>query len=341
MNLNFTSVCAFAALLGTSFAEIPEAAAQGAEPGRINMVIGYEQGGGYDVYGRFVAQYLGRHMPGQPRVIPQNMPGAGSLKAANYIYNIAPKDGSTIGIVSQSIAFMQTLGQKGIQFDAPKFGWVGRVSDVVSLIAVWHTAPAQSIEETKSKQVTIAVGGALSGSVLYVSFLNALEGTKMKPISGYTSNQAHLAMERGEVDGSSSLLWSGIQAQYPYWITEHKVKFLVQVGLERHPDMKDVPLLTDLATNEENLKIFRALSSSDVMGRSVLAPPGLPAQRLEALRRGFDAMVKAPEVVEQAAKQKLDLNPLTGERLTEVVAQSMELSPETIAKIKQLAGAEN
>jgi tripartite-type tricarboxylate transporter receptor subunit TctC len=303
---------------------------------RINLIIGYEQGGGYDVYGRFVAQMLGRQLPGEPRIVPQNMPGAGSLKAANYIYNIAPKDGTVVGTVSQSIAFMQLLGQKGIQFDAPKFSWIGRMSDVVSLIGVWHTAPVQTIGDTKTKEVTIAVGGALSGSVLYVSFLDALVGTKLKPIAGYTANQSHLAMERGEVDGSSSLLWSAIQAQYPYWISEKKVRILVQVGLERQPELPDVPLITDLAANDNDRKILRAISSSDIIGRSLLAPPGLPKERLEALRRGFDAIFRDPEAIAVAKKMKLDLNPLSGEKLTSVVEQSEALSPELVGKIKQL-----
>jgi len=337
----FAARAAFAAAIVFALGRFSEAAAQAYDgKERINLIIGYEQGGGYDVYGRFVAQMLGRQLPGEPRIVPQNMPGAGSLKAANYIYNIAPKDGTAIGTVSQSIAFMQLLGQKGIQFDAAKFSWIGRMSDVVSLIGVWHTAPVKTIEEAKTKEVTIAVGGALSGSVLYVSFLNALTGTKLKPIAGYTGNQSHLAMERGEVDGSSSLLWSAIHAQYPYWITENKVRILVQVGLERHPELQDVPLVTDLATNEDDRKVLSAISSSDVIGRSLLAPPGLPRERLEALRRGFEAMFRNPEAIELAKRMKLDLNPLSGEKLTEVVAQSNQLSPELVAKIRKLAGAE-
>lgn len=343
INIHASAVrTAVAAALAVCLGQLAPATAQpydGKE--RINLIIGYEQGGGYDVYGRFVAQMLGRQIPGEPRIVPQNMPGAGSLKAANYIYGIAPKDGTVIGTVSQSIAFMQLLGQKGIQFDAPKFSWIGRMSDVVSLIGVWHTAPVQTIEEAKTKEVTIAVGGALSGSVLYVSFLNALTGTKLKPIAGYTANQSHLAMERREVDGSSSLLWSAIQAQYPYWISEKKVRILVQVGLERRPDLPDVPLITDLASTEDDRKVLSAISSSDVIGRSLLAPPGLPKERLEALRRGFDAMFKNPEAIELAKKMKLDLNPLPGERLTAVIEQSAELSPDLVEKIKKLSGAED
>ena len=306
-------------------------------PARVTLLIGYEAGGGYDQYARFLAPFLSKHLPGRPSVVPQNMPGAGSLKAANYLFNSAPKDGSTIATIGQGVPQMQVFGQKGIQFDATRFGWIGRIADAVSMIGVWHTAPARTIEDTKQQEVTIAVGGALSGSVLYVQFLNALAGTRLKPIEGYSSNLARLAMERGEVDGSSSLLWSVVEGEY-HWVSEKKARILVQAGLERIKEIADVPLIQELGRSEEDRTILKVVSSSDVIGRSLLAPPDLPKDRLAALRRAFDAAISDPEARAQAAKMKVDLNPLTGEQLSAVVGDYRRLSPAVVAKIREIAG---
>jgi tripartite-type tricarboxylate transporter receptor subunit TctC len=327
---------ALPALLAVTLAAA-SAEAQESFPARVTLLIGYEAGGGYDQYARFMAPYLAKHLPGHPTVVPQNMPGAGSLKAANYLYNVAPKDGSVIATIGQSVPQMQVFGQKGIQFEATRFGWIGRMADAVSMIGVWHTAPAQTIEEAKTKEVTIAVGGALSGSVLYVQFLNALVGTKLKPIEGYSSNLARLAMERGEVDGSSSLLWSVVEGEYR-WVSEKKARILVQAGIDRIKEIADVPLIQELGRSEEDRTILRVVSSSDIIGRSLLAPPDLPPARLATLRRAFDAAISDPDARAQGARMKVDLNPLTGERLSEIVGDYDKLSPQVIEKIRQIAG---
>ena len=186
----------------------------------ITLIVGYNAGGGYDIYARFLAPYLSKHLPNNPRIIVQNMPGAGSLKAANYLYNVAAKDGTVIGSVGQGVPQMQILGQPGIQFDAEKFNWIGRISDVRSLIGVWHESGVRTIEDAKTKPTTIAVGGPISGSTLYVMFLNELAGTKMRGIAGYGSREAMLAMERGEIDGSSSILWTNLESGYPHGLAE-------------------------------------------------------------------------------------------------------------------------
>jgi tripartite-type tricarboxylate transporter receptor subunit TctC len=267
------------------------------------------------------------------------MPGAGSLKAANYLYNVAAKDGTVIGTVSQSVPQMEILGQSGIQFEADKFNWLGRMADVRSLIGVWHTAPAQTIEETKTKPITISVGGPISGSTLYVSFLNALIGTKMRPIAGYASREAMLAIERGEIDGSSSILWSVLEAQYPQWIAEKKIAILVQVGLERDPALPDVPLFSELAKTEQDRRIFDAISSSDIIGRSMLAPPGLPQDRVDALRQAMSAALADPEVLAAAKKIKLDIGPMDGVTLQKLVQDTSRLPPEIVAKIRAVLDA--
>jgi tripartite-type tricarboxylate transporter receptor subunit TctC len=301
---------------------------------RINLVIGYEAGGGYDVYGRFVARFLGAHVGGEPQVIPQNMPGAGSLRAANYIYNIAPKDGTAIGTVSQSIPMMQLLGTPGILFDTDKFSWIGRISDVDTILGVWTAAGVSTVEDLKRKPIAVAVGGALSGSELYVLFLNKLVGTKIQSVAGYSGKTAQLAMERGEIDGSFSLLLNQSKVQNPHWFTEGKLKVLVQIGTERRPAIADVPTLTELGTSDEDRKILAAVSAGDILGRSFLGPPGMDADRFAQLRSGFAAMLHDPVVIAAAEKQKLDLNFLDGEATYALVHQYQALSPAVVERIK-------
>jgi tripartite-type tricarboxylate transporter receptor subunit TctC len=306
---------------------------------RINLIVGYEAGGGYDIYARFVAPYLTKHLPNNPRIVVQNMPGAGSLKAANFLYNVAPKDGTVIGSVGQGVPQMEILGQPGIQFEADKFNWIGRISDVRSLIGVWHEAPVKTIEDVKNKEATIAIGGPISGSTLYVMFLNELVGTKMKPIAGYSSREAMLAMERREIDGSSSILWTNLESGYPSWISEKKINILVQIGTERDPNLKDVPLLSELAKNEQDKRILDAIASSDLIGRSLLAPPSVPKERVDALRKAMAAALKDPEALAAAKKMKVDIGPLDGAALQKLVEDTSRLSPELVKKIRAVLDA--
>lgn len=304
---------------------------------RINMIVGYEVGGGYDIYARFLSRHMGRHLEGNPTFIVQNMPGAGSLRAANFIYNVAPKDGTTIGTVSQSVAMMQLLETPGLQFEVDKFSWIGRVSDVDTVLGVWHAAGVKSIQETKTKQITVAVGGALSGSDLYVKALNALVGTKIRPISGYGAKPAQLAMERQEVDGSFSILFNQLRIQQPTWISEDKLRVLVQIGTERRSNLPNVPTLTELAANEDDRRILAVLSSGDIVGRTILGPSNMQKDRLTLLRRAFDATMADQVAVAEAAKLQLDLNPLSGEKLQDLLSEYKELSPALITRIKNLA----
>jgi tripartite-type tricarboxylate transporter receptor subunit TctC len=339
---SFVMFCAASALISASgfglAASQPEQAAYRSSD-RINLVVGYEAGGGYDMYARFIAPFLTKHLPGNPRVIVQNMPGAGSLKAANYLYNAAPKDGTAIGIVSQSVPQMELLSQPGIQFQADKFNWIGRIADVRSLIGIWHGSAVKSIDDAKRRDIAVAVGGPLSGSTLYVSFLNALTGTRMRPITGYGSREAMLAMERGEIDGSASILWTTLESQYPSWIQEKKIRILTQVGSQRDPMLADVPLISELANNEQDKKILEAIASSDIIGRSLLAPPGIAPARRDALRKAFMAALADPEAQATAKKMKIDIAAMDGEALQKFVHASNQLPPDAVAKIRQLMSA--
>ncbi len=301
----------------------------------INVIVGFDPGAGYDMYGRFVARFLGKYLTGQPRVVVQNMPGAGSLRAANYIYNIAPKDGTTIGILGQSVPIMQLLGTPGILFDSDRFEWLGRISDIDAVLGVWSTVGVQSIEDVKHKEIAIGIGGALSGSELYPIFLNKLVGTKIKAVAGYSAREQQLAIERGELDGSFALLFSQIKMQNPFWLSDGKIKLLVQIGLQRRASMPDVPTLIELVRNEDGRAIMKIISSGDILGRSFVAPPDTDKDRLAELRQAFDDMAKDPEVIEAAAKEKLNLNHLSGPDTQLLVHQYKELSPAVAASIKQ------
>lgn len=302
---------------------------------RINVLIGYEPGGGYDVYGRFVARFLGKFLSGNPQVVPQNMPGAGSLHAANHIFNVAPKDGTVIGTVSQSLPLMQLLGQPGILFDADRFVWLGRMSDVDTVLGVWHTAPVNTIEDTKSKEIAVATGGALSGSELYVVFLNKLVGTRIKSVRGYSARESQLALERGEIDGSFSLLFGQIAVQKSNWLSEGKIRMLVQIGLQRRSTMPNVPTLIELADNENDRGILTLISAGDILGRAFLAPPDTDKDRSDQLRRAFDQLVRDPEVLEAAERSKLELNYLSGAETQALVRRYKELPSDVAATLKQ------
>jgi tripartite-type tricarboxylate transporter receptor subunit TctC len=304
---------------------------------QVSLIIGYRPGGGYDAYARFLARFIDRHIPGQPTIVPRNMPAAGSLAAANHIYNVAPKDGTVIGTVSQNVALMQVLGQEGIRFDAAKFGWIGRITDADAVIGVWHTSPAKTIEDVRKHKTPIAVGSGLSGSVLYVTFLNELAGMKFESISGYGSGPAMLAMERGEIEGNSSLLWSTLKAKYNHWVREDKIRILVQITLDKIPDLPNVPRMIDLTKNEDDRRMMRALTATNVVGRSILAPPGLPPERLTTLRRAFNATVKDPEFLAQADKSRFNIEPMSGAELAKLVVESTELPESLVARMREMA----
>lgn len=300
----------------------------------INIIVGFENGGGYDVYGRFVARFLAKHLTNQPRIVVQNMPGAGSLRAANRIYNIAPKDGTTIGMLGQGLPLMQLLETPGIMFDVNRFGWIGRIADLDAVLGVRSTVDVHSIEDAKKKEIAIGAGGALSGSELYPVFLNKLVGTKFKMVTGYSGREQYIAIERGEIDGSFALVLSHLNVQFPSWLSEGKIRLLLQIGQQRRASMPDVPTLVELAKNEHDRSVLTAISSGDILGRSFVVPPDTDSERFAELRQAFDAMARDPEVLEAAAKQKLHLNYLSGADTQALVHQYKQFSPTVAASLK-------
>jgi tripartite-type tricarboxylate transporter receptor subunit TctC len=295
-------------------------------PKRIDLLIGYTPGGSYDLYARLVARHLGRFLPGEPTVVPQNMPGAGSLRAANFIYGAAPKDGSTIGIVTETVALEQALNNPAVQYDAAKFTWIGRVALSINVQMVWHTARVQSLADAYNTEVTFAGTGPGNVAETIPRLLHGLLCMKVRVISGYpASNEGMLAMERGEVDGTTTS-WAALKSTKQNWLQERKIKVILQDLPERSPELPDVPCLVELGQTEADRELLSLYASGGVVGRSILAPPGLPAEVTKALRDGFTAMTKDPAFMADLAKANVDSDPLTGEQLEQVVSQSLHIS---------------
>src|SRR5262245_44733631 len=302
---------------------------------RINMVIGYGVGGGYDVYARLLARFLGEHIPGKPTIIPQNMPGAGSRGAANWLARVAPKDGSVLAVLSQGTAIDQALGQPGVQFDARQFNWLGNMVVVNNIMFVSATTGVTTLAQAKDRSLSIGATGASSPSVLYPQVSNNLLGTKFRIVSGYPGGgDINLAVERGEVDGRGSDSWASMKANNPNWLRNKTINILFQVGPKREADMPDVPLWRELAQDGEQRQILDVLSGDVAIGRPILTAPEVPAERVDALRKAFDAVMKDPKFIAAAAQANMYFNPIGGEELQRIVAGILSPSPEVIAKVK-------
>jgi tripartite-type tricarboxylate transporter receptor subunit TctC len=303
---------------------------------RITMVIGYSAGGGYDQYAQALARFYGEHIPGHPVVVPRAMPGAGSRVAANWLYNAAPRDGTVVGVVAQSTPLDQVLGEAGVQFDAARFLWIGNMVIVNNVLVTWHTSGVKTIDDAKRKAIPIAASGGTSQSMVYPQVSNNLLGTKFKIISGYRGGgDINIAMERGEVAGRGGASWASWKSTKPDWVRDKKINILFQAGPKREPDLQDVPLWSELTDDPEKRQVLEVLSDDVTVGRPVMAPPGVPADRAEALRAAFDATMKDPRFVEEAGRLKMDINPIGGAELQTVVGKVVGLDAGVVGRIKE------
>jgi tripartite-type tricarboxylate transporter receptor subunit TctC len=297
----------------------------------VDLYIGYSVGGGYDIYARVIARHLGRHLPGNPTVIPKNMEGAGSVRLANFLYKAAPKDGSALGTIGRGIAFDPILGGQGAQFKATDFAWIGSANDEVSLCVAWHKKGITRFDQLYTRELIVGGSGATSDTDLFPKVMNGVLGTKFRLVTGYPGgNDITLAMERGEVDGRCGWSWSSIKTNHPQWVKDGTLKLLVQLSLAKHADLPDVPLIMDLVKNPEHQAILRVVFARQVMGRPFLAPPGLPAERIAALRAAFMATMKDPKFLAETDKLKLEINPVSGEAVQQLVAEIYRTPPEIL-----------
>ena len=294
----------------------------------VNLIIGAGPGGGIDLYGRLVARHIGKHLPGQPVVVPQNMPAAGSIAAANYIYNTAPKDGTAIGIMSQGIILNEVLGLRGLQFEVGKFNWVGRISSDVLVAFTWHTNKVKTIADAMTYETNIGGTGAGTTATQSPQLLNQVVGTKFKIVVGYPdTGVTMLAMERGELDGTSTG-WGGLKSSRGDWVRQ-KINMLVQMGTIRHPDLPDVPSWVDVAKTPDDKKLLWMFGINAEIGKSILAPPGMPQDRIEMLRSAFAKMLNDPEFLANVESAHMDYAPMNGWELQKVVVEAVTV-PEAL-----------
>ena len=303
----------------------------------VSMIIATSPGGDYDTRGRLLARHMGRHIPGEPTIVARNMPGAVGLQAANWLATQAPRDGTVLHMIMQNMPVHQALGGVGAEFDTRKFPWIGNTTDSPNVVNSWHTTGIRTLEDVKSKELIVGGAGSATASVYYPTVMNALLGTKFKVVAGYPGgNDVNLAMERGEVGGRGSNSWASWKATRPQWVAEKKINILVQIGLKRHPDLADVPLLTELAKNEEDRKVLEFISADTGLSRAVVTAPETPPERVQALRRAFDATMKDPPFLAEAEKAQIDISPLTGEEAQRIAELIVGAPPSVIARTKAL-----
>jgi tripartite-type tricarboxylate transporter receptor subunit TctC len=304
----------------------------------MELIVGYPPGGSNDVYGRAVARHLGRHIPGSPNIIFRNMPGAGSILAANHIYNVAPKDGTVLGLLAATNTIDERLGAVGVKFETTKFTWIGRVASSVNITAMWHTSKIKNIADAMTTESTLGATGSGSTVYVYPNVLNRVVGTKFKMVMGYGgSSEAMLAMERGEVDGHSTSL-EAYKSAHPEWLRDKKVNVVVQYALKRHPDLPDVPTCVELARSPEEAEILKAVVNATEIGKAILTTPGVPADRREALRKAFMEMTVDPEFISELEKMRVELTPMSGAELEKLVTEVGNISPTVLEKIKAVYG---
>jgi tripartite-type tricarboxylate transporter receptor subunit TctC len=329
--------------VGVAFAALLVPAAAGADPveefyrGKtINMILGYPGGGSNDHYARTVSRHIGKYIPGHPTGVMRNMPGGGSLVAANHLFNVAPRDGTTLGLIAPTIPLEERLGAPNVRFEAAKFNWIGRVAAGVNMTFVTSTSPVKSIKDVMQREVLLGASARSSTVAIYPSVLANVIGAKFKMVMGYAgSSTAMLAMERGEVEGHSTSL-EIVRSLHPDWIADQKITILVQYALKRHPELADVPMSWELGRNVEERQILRIVANATEVGKMIMAPPGIPADRVTALRRAFDATVKDPEFIAELRAARMEYAPMPGEELQQLVEEVANVSPDILDKVKAI-----
>jgi tripartite-type tricarboxylate transporter receptor subunit TctC len=303
----------------------------------VEVYVGYSAGGGYDVYGRILARYMGKHIPGNPTLVVKNMEGAGSLRLANWIYNAAPKDGTAFGIIGRGAAFDPLFGNKAAQFDANKYSWIGSMNNEVSVCVSWKDSGITKFEDVLTKELVVGGTGPSADTDQFPKIMNGVLGTKFKIITGYPGgNDVSLAMQRGEVKGRCGWSWSSVVATQEQWYKDKTINVLVQLSLNKHEDLQHIPLIMDLAKTKEQKQILRLVFARQVMGRPFVAPPDLPADRLAALRKAFMDTMKDKEFLAEAEKAKLEIQAVNGEELQNILKEAYQTSPELAEKTAEL-----
>jgi tripartite-type tricarboxylate transporter receptor subunit TctC len=297
---------------------------------QINLIIGYNPGGPYDVYSRLAATLLPKYIPGNPRILPQNMPGVGSAKAANFLYSQAPRDGLTIGVIGQQLPVSQALGDASVKFDMRQFNWLGRFTSGAEATVIWHTSPTKSLADAMTRETTLASTSAGSSADSFPLLMNRIAGTKFKMIKGYPGvTGTVLAMERGETEGAHATLEQILFGKQD-WLKERTASVLIQYTQSRHPAFPDVPAMVEFGKTTIDKPVLALFGSTAEIGRAMMAPPGIPAERLAVLRRAFDTMLGDPGFRQEVEKHNLEFGPMSGAELQKLITDSLTISPEII-----------
>jgi tripartite-type tricarboxylate transporter receptor subunit TctC len=333
-----TRLALVCATLAAALLPAAHAAAQSVEEfykGRtVTVIVTGATGSIYDLSARLVTRYMAEYIPGNPTMVVKMMPGGGHLVGTNWLYNVAPRDGSVLASIGEAIPLTQVLEPEKAKFDVSKFNWLGNPSVGNLVLSTWHASGVTTIDEAKRREVIIGAGGPTSPSGQIPRALNNILGTKFKIILGFPSTSIDLAMERGEVDGRGSAQLTWWRTGRPHWVAENKLNHLVQWGQKRDPELPNVPLMADLARNEAERQVFELLSSTVIVGRPILTTPDVPADRLAALKEAFVKAMKDPEFLAEAKKLKLEINPIYADDMQKMINDLIATKPEVVRLAK-------
>jgi tripartite-type tricarboxylate transporter receptor subunit TctC len=326
------------ALCAAVFATVPVSAGSAQTPAEfyrgktVDLYIAYSVGGGYDQYARLLSRHMGKHIPGNPKVVPHNMPGAGGMRAANWLQSAAPKDGTVFGATSRAMAFEPLLGNKAAKYDPTRITYIGSANDEVSVCMAWHTSGVTSFEQVKKRELVVGAGGTADDTYQFPAILNNMFGAKFKMVTGYAGGtEINIAMERGEVQGRCGFPWSTVKASHQHWMRDKSFNLIMQFSLAKHADLPNVPLVMDLARNDEQRQILRLIFGRQVMGRPYVAPAGVPKDRADALRRAFMDTMRDKEFLAEVAKARFEIAAVSGEKLQAMVLDIYRTTPPEVA----------
>ncbi len=303
---------------------------------QITMLVSTAAGGGYDTYARTLARHMTKYIPGNPTIVPKNMPGADGAIAASALYNSTPRDGSAFAALTNGIAMDPLFGRFVGRFDAQRFSWIGSIGKLMNVCVTWETSAVKTIDDAKRREVIVSASGATSNSVMMPKIANQLLGTKFKVITGYTDPDVTLAMERGEVEGVCGLAYTTLKATRPQWFREGKLNVLLQIGLTKFPDLPNVPSALELLSKPEDRRVLELILVRQEMGRPFAAPPGVPAERLAILRRAFEATLKDPAFLSDAARLQMEIDPLSGPEIEALLAKAYSAPKDVVAAAAKL-----
>jgi len=331
-------VCTFCLILALAALRTPAVADPVADFYRrrtITLIIGYTVGGGYDVYGRVVARHMNKHIPGNPSIVVQNMPGAGSLRATNYLYNVASRDGATMATVSRGMAIEPLIGASDTRFDPARFAWLGSGTNEVSVCATVRDSPVRTWADMLAKDFTVGGEGSASDPDIFSAVIKNVFGVRLRLVAGYPGGaEITLAMERREVEGRCGWSYSSLKLQRPEWVATKQVNIPVQLALEKSPELPDVPLIMDFATTERQRQILRLVFSRQSMARPFVAPPGIPEDRKQALRAAFDETMADPEFLAEAKARGLEVNPVSGVDIDKLIRELYQTPADVVAEVR-------